>query len=184
MSAGLTGVFVLDNLFGRYFSFIKSLRFRLSNAVPTSSDQSTDWKFIHPSLPPILTKTASVKAFTRLTFSEMLLQHDHAAETGERCFFDRALPDIFSYLHESGLDVAEIWLDTHANCRYERTVFILPPWPEIYVNDAERPQTLAETESLHDAIRAVYESLGYELIEVPKLPVEARCEFMLGNLCG
>jgi predicted ATPase len=49
-------------------------------------------------------------------------------------------------------------------------VFILPPWPEIYVNDAERPQTLAETESLHDAIRAVYESLGYELIEVPKLP--------------
>jgi predicted ATPase len=123
-----------------------------------------------------------LEAFARLAFSEMLLQHDHATEAGERCFFDRALPDIFGYLHESGLDVPEIWLDTHANCRYERTVFILPPWPEIYVNDAERPQSPAEAEALHDAIRAVYESLGYELIEVPKLPVEARCKFVLENL--
>ena len=125
-----------------------------------------------------------LEAFARLAFAEMLLQHDHAAEAGERCFFDRALPDIFGYLHQRGLSVPESWLESHAGCRYERTVFILPPWPEIYVNDAERPQTLAEAEALHDAIREVYESLGYELIEVPKMPVEARCEFVLGKLCG
>ena len=125
-----------------------------------------------------------LEAFARLAFAEMLLQHDHAAEAGERCFFDRALPDIFGYLHERGHGIPESWLDAHSRCRYERTVFILPPWPEIYINDAERPQSLAEAKALHDAIRAVYESLGYELIEVPKLPVEARCEFVLGRLCG
>ncbi len=124
-----------------------------------------------------------LEAFARLAFTEMLLQHDHAAECGERCFFDRALPDIFGYLHERGLDIPESWLDAHRRCRYERTVFILPPWPEIYVNDAERPQTLAEANALHNAIHAVYESLGYELIEVPRMPVEARCEFVLGRLC-
>ncbi|HHE07548.1 MAG TPA: hypothetical protein ENL01_01285 [Chlorobaculum parvum] len=123
-----------------------------------------------------------LEAFARLAFSEMLLQHDHAAEAGERCFFDRALPDIFGYLHESGLDVPEIWLDTHDNCRYERTVFILPPWPEIYVNDAERPQSPTEAEALYYAIHAMYKSLGYELIEVPKIPVYKRCEFVLGKV--
>jgi predicted ATPase len=125
-----------------------------------------------------------LEAFARLAFAEMLLQHDHAAEAGERCFFDRALPDIFGYLRRSGLHVPQHYLEAHARCHYERTVFILPPWPEIYVNDSERPQSPNEAEALHDAIRAVYESLGYELIEVPKLPVEARCEFVLERLCG
>ncbi|AAM72163.1 MAG TPA: hypothetical protein DEB17_03800 [Chlorobaculum sp.] len=124
-----------------------------------------------------------LEAFARLAFTEMLLQHDHAEEAGERCFFDRAIPDIFGYLLERGIDIQESWLDVHRRCRYERTVFILPPWPEIYVNDAERPQTLAEANALHNAIHAVYESLGYELIEVPRMPVEARCEFVLGRLC-
>ena len=123
-----------------------------------------------------------LEAFARLAFAEMLLQHDHAAQTGDLCFFDRALPDIFGYLHQRGLDIPRHYLETHARCRYQRTVFILPPWPEIYINDTERPQTLAESKALHAAIRKVYESLGYELIEVPRLPVEARCEFVLGRL--
>ncbi|MBN1929198.1 MAG: AAA family ATPase [Chlorobiaceae bacterium] len=123
-----------------------------------------------------------LEAFARLAFAEMLLQHDHAAEAGERCFFDRGLPDIFGYLRQSGLDIPARYLEAHARCRYERTVFILPPWPEIYVNDAERPQTLAEATALHDAIRAVYESLGYDLVEVPKAPVDERCEFVLETL--
>jgi len=124
-----------------------------------------------------------LEAFAHLAFSEMLLQHDHASEAGERCFFDRALPDIFGYLRRSGLDIPGHYLEAHAGCRYERTVFILPPWPEIYVNDAERPQSPNEAEALHDAIRTVYESLGYTLVEVPRIPVEARLEFVLGKLC-
>jgi predicted ATPase len=124
----------------------------------------------------------NLEAFARLAFAEMLLQHNHASETGDRCFFDRALPDIFGYLRQSGLDIPTHYLEAHARCRYERTVFILPPWPGIYINDTERPQTLTESKALHAAIRKIYESLGYDLIEVPRMPVEARCEFVLGNL--
>jgi predicted ATPase len=124
----------------------------------------------------------NLEAFARLAFAEMLLQHDHAAEAGEVCFFDRALPDIFGYLQQRGLDIPTHYLETHARCRYQRTVFILPPWPEIYVNDAERPQSFVEAEALYYAILVAYESLGYELIEVPRLPVESRCEFVLGKL--
>jgi predicted ATPase len=123
-----------------------------------------------------------LKAFARLAFAEMLLQHDHGADAGDLCFFDRGIPDIFGYLYHSGLDIPAHYLETHARCRYQRTAFILPPWPEIYINDTERPQTLAESKALHDAIRKGYESLGYDLIEVPKMPVDARSEFVLRNV--
>lgn len=123
-----------------------------------------------------------LEAFARLAFDEMLRQHNHAATTGDSCFFDRALPDIFGYLQRSRFDIPKEYLTIHGGCRYERTVFILPPWPEIYINDDERPQSLDEAEALHDAIRTAYESLGYELIEVPKLPVNKRYEFVLETL--
>jgi len=123
-----------------------------------------------------------LEAFARLAFDEMLRQHDHAHEVGKVCFYDRALPDIFGYLQRSGFDIPEEYLTIHSRCRYERTVFILPPWPEIYINDDERPQSLAEAKALHDAIRTAYGSLGYELIEVPKVPVDERYAFVLENL--
>jgi len=124
----------------------------------------------------------NIKAFARLAIAEMLRQHHHAEQRGERCFFDRGLPDIFGYLLQSGFEIPEDYFQAHDECHYDRTVFILPPWPEIYVNDSERPQTLSEAEALYHAIRMVYESLGYKLVEVPKLPVAKRCDFVLDFL--
>lgn len=123
-----------------------------------------------------------LKAFARLAFREMIIQHHHAEEIGDTCFFDRALPDIFGYLRRSELDIPADYLEAHDACRYQKRVFILPPWPDIYVNDSERPQSFEEAEALHHAIRATYRSLGYDLVEVPKLPVETRCDFVLANL--
>ena len=93
-----------------------------------------------------------------------------------------AFADIFGYLCQRGIDIPAHYLETHARYRYGSTVFILPPWPEIYINDTKRPQTLAESKALHDAVRKAYESLGYDLIEVPRMAVKARCEFVLRNL--
>jgi predicted ATPase len=123
-----------------------------------------------------------LETFARLAFAEMLLQHNHAEESGKICFFDRGIPDIFGYMRKSGLDIPPNYLEAHEACSYECMVFILPPWPEIYVNDSERPQSPEEAEALHHAIREVYESLGYDLIEVPRITVEARCEFVLWKL--
>jgi predicted ATPase len=48
---------------------------------------------------------------------------------------------------------------------------------------AQCPESFSTADAVYYAIRMVYESLGDYLIEVPKLPVEARCEFVLGNVC-
>jgi predicted ATPase len=65
--------------------------------------------------------------------------------------------------------------------RYHRHVFIAPPWPEIFAQDRERKQTLEEAERTYAAMVDVYTELGYELVELPRAPVAARLDFILGS---
>lgn len=132
--------------------------------------------------PDGVTPWKNLPAFARLAFTEMVRQHDDASKAPSPCVFDRGIPDIFGYLLHGGHEIPEEFLAGHAGCRYEPLVFILPPWQEIYVNDRERPQSYRESRELHDSIRKVYESLGYRLLEVPKLPVERRCRFLLDRI--
>ena len=62
--------------------------------------------------------------------------------------------------------------------RYARTVFIAPPWPQIFRNDAERHQTLEEAERTYEAMVEVYTALGYTLVPLPLVSVEERVRFV------
>ncbi|NTW94645.1 MAG: AAA family ATPase [Chlorobiaceae bacterium] len=116
----------------------------------------------------------NMPAFARLAFHAMASQHEHALRSGGICFFDRGLPDIFGYLEAGGYPVPQEYLDVHAACRYQRRVFVLPPWQEIFVNDSERPQSYPESVELYRSICRAYERLGYELCDVPKSTVSQR----------
>ena len=59
------------------------------------------------------------------------------------------------------------------------TVFILPPWEPIYVNDAERDQSFAEAVNVHAKLAQWYRSCGCILHEVPRLTVPQRAEHVL-----
>ncbi len=124
-------------------------------------------------------------AFARLAFREMMRHHDQAAAAGRDCFFDRGVPDIFGYLLHGGYAIPETFLAIHAqSCRYHPTVFMLPFWPEIYVNDPERPQTAEQSRSLSIAIGEAYRALGYTLVDVPLQPVAERVRFLLSRIGG
>ena len=93
-------------------------------------------------------------------------------------FFDRGLPDIAGYRALSGLPpcpAVDAACRTH---RYHSKVFIAPPWPEIYATDAERRQTPEEAERTYRAMKAIYPSFGYELIELPRTSVAERVAFI------
>jgi predicted ATPase len=68
--------------------------------------------------------------------------------------------------------------------RYHPSVFLAPPWPEIYVTDNERRHSvdagIAEYQRLVDA----YPVLGYEVTILPKIDVLERAEFVLRTLAG
>jgi predicted ATPase len=98
--------------------------------------------------------------------------------------FDRGIPDIAGYLTLTGLPVPDHVAKAARVCRYNRRVFICPPWAEIYQGDSERKQTPEEAEHTYAAMVAVYRDYDYELVEVPRRPVAERVAFVREVMAG
>jgi len=102
-------------------------------------------------------------------------------------FFDRGIGDVLGYLELVGLAhgaAAQRCRAAARRRRYHAKVFIAPFWPEIYVNDAERKQDLAEAEATCAVMARVWPALGYDLVWLPKAPVAERVAFIMANLTG
>ncbi|MBO9623936.1 MAG: AAA family ATPase [Sphingomonas sp.] len=92
-------------------------------------------------------------------------------------FFDRGIVDaavaITARGGESPTDVIE------AN-RYDR-LFLAPPWPEIYENDADRRHSLETALRDYERVRLAYLNAGYRPIILPRDTVSARADFVLSQ---
>jgi hypothetical protein len=67
---------------------------------------------------------------------------------------------------------------------YHHQVFLAPPWPKIYVNDAERPHGFTEAKNEYSRLIDAYPKLGYKIIILPKTSVAKRADFVLRTLTG
>jgi predicted ATPase len=108
----------------------------------------------------------------------------HHAATPGHVFFDRSVIDALCMLdHVSRLNDSELsmWLSKYPYCS---TVFVLPPWKAIYVNDAERDHTFEHAERVDRITQAWYRRCGYHVVEVSKMSVEERCAFVLQALAN
>ncbi len=97
-------------------------------------------------------------------------------------FFDRCLIESVGMGRECGLlseSDAQAMLD---GLPFHRSVFILPPWREIYVNDAERDHTFEHCQRVHKALAEWYAACGYDLREVPPDVPRQRAERILREL--
>ena len=65
---------------------------------------------------------------------------------------------------------------------FHRTVFMLPPWEAIYVNDAERDHSFAHAVAVHEQLERWYRRCGYRINEVPRVAVAHRAEHVLQAL--
>jgi predicted ATPase len=119
--------------------------------------------------------------FARKALRRMAATFEEADGTGP-IFFDRGIPDIIAYLTAAGLPVEDVYLAALAKYRYASTVFLLPPWPEIYVGDNERWQTFAEAAFLGEHIRKVYQQAGYYIVVLPLCSVQERITFIQNTL--
>lgn len=97
-------------------------------------------------------------------------------------FFDRGIPDILAYLRYGKLPLFKGLQEALDTFQYFKYVFILPPWKEIYVNDKERKETFEESVLIHNHLKKTYESLGYNIVEVPKTEVSERVKFITNYL--
>lgn len=109
-----------------------------------------------------------------------LAKADRAGSAGTLTFFDRGLLDAAIGLeHLTGESAASLLADC---ARYDPLVFLTPPWPEIYVTDAERGHGLEVAVAEYERLLIGLPQLGYEISLVPKRPVSVRADFMLSAL--
>jgi predicted ATPase len=95
-------------------------------------------------------------------------------------FFDRGLVDAATALeHLTGEPVVGSVGQIH---RYHQRVFLTPPWPELFVADAERRHGMDAAISEYERLLLAYPLLGYEVITVPKATVSERADFVLHTL--
>ncbi|MCE2982418.1 MAG: AAA family ATPase [Parachlamydia sp.] len=66
--------------------------------------------------------------------------------------------------------------------KYHRRVFLVPPWREIFANDAERKHDFESAKKEFDELLIKYKKFGYETVLLPKATVEERVSFILNQL--
>jgi len=97
----------------------------------------------------------------------------------QKLFFDRGIPDTVAYSYLINVPISEKLESEVRKYRYNKQVFILPPWEEIYITDNERIQDFEEAVVTYKIMVETYKKLDYELIEVPKISVKQRVGFIL-----
>lgn len=122
-----------------------------------------------------------------LLFSEMLLegrtnQYQNATTSNtELIFFDRGIPDVFAYMDFMGSTYPPIFKDRSKEHEYS-SVFLMPPWKDIYTSDNERYESYEESLEIYKYIKQAYLQLGYTITEVPFGSVKERTNFILESL--
>jgi predicted ATPase len=122
------------------------------------------------------------RAFAELMFEWELRSYRDAAEKNGVVFFDRGIADVVGYLRLMALPVPAHMDAAVRSHRYHRRVFVAPPWPEIFAQDAERKQTLEEAERTYQVMVETYAAYGYVLVELPRVSVDKRIAFVIGEL--
>ena len=118
-----------------------------------------------------------------LMFSEQLLEGrkkqyvEAQAEETNTIFIDRGIPDILAYMDFIGIDYPDYYDTTSKVYRYSK-VFLLPPWEEIYQSDDVRYENFEQAQTLYNHLKSTYSKYSYNLIEVPKAPIEERLDFI------
>ena len=99
-------------------------------------------------------------------------------------FFDRSIIDAVCYMKMEAISLDNDMQKTVKSCRYNKTVFLLPPWKEIFKADKERKQTWYEAILTYEQLKDAYKDAGYEVVEVRRGSVEERKDFVLGIING
>ena len=75
------------------------------------------------------------------------------------------------------------WENIILNYKYD-TVFVFPPWKEIYTTDKERHEDFKESEEVNSAIIKLYKESNSDIVEIPKIGIEERVNFIINHLFG
>ena len=117
------------------------------------------------------------RLFVELMLSRMLSAYAQCDTTTGPLLFDRGIPDLLAYAKLFGFEfpAAE---NAAILYRYNPHVFVAPPWEQIYRTDEERTVPFSVAREFGDSVRAIYERLGYTVIDLPRFSAQERADFV------
>lgn len=120
-------------------------------------------------------------------YSDLMLRYSiddfvYYSEKNDLYFFDRGIPDTYGYNILINSPINDKLRNAVMSYRYNTSVFILPPWAEIYETDNERKQNFEEALRTYEVMYKAYSNLDYNLIEVPKASTIERVDFILNKI--
>jgi len=119
-------------------------------------------------------------AFARAALATSEIDRNALGERAGWIFFDRGLIDAAAALaFASGDDPGTLLRDAP---RFHRHVFVTPPWRRIFVSDAARRHGWRDAVAEYDRLVSTYTQLGYAVIELPRVDVRTRADFVLDRL--
>ena len=112
----------------------------------------------------------NLQKFLELVLSRYLFQFNSQKESKQFIFFDRGIVDAVQ------LDSSQPEYFQHAarKFRYNRLVFLVPPWEEIFTGDPERKHNFESAKKEFDELLIKYKHFGYETVLIPKASVKTR----------
>ncbi len=122
----------------------------------------------------------NLKAFSERVALLRKTQFDNAPEN-KLHFFDRSIIDVFAYMKLDKICSKSLELQL-GETQYATTVFYTPIWKEIYINDTERKEDIISAIKVEETLLSCYKSFGYTLIEIPKLTITQRVDFILSKI--
>lgn len=99
-------------------------------------------------------------------------------EDADLLFLDRSLADSIAYYQLGGKEPSQ-WMYDACEDRYEN-IFLLEQLE--FKEDYARDETPEEARQAHEQIESAYRELGYDPIQVPVMPIDERCNFILNQL--
>lgn len=130
------------------------------------------------------THTGNRSAFCDLMLEQSIADYHKMQKEETRVFFDRGIPDLYGYASAFCREINTDIINAVTQFRYNKTAFIFPPWQEIYENDRERQQDFQEAIYTYSSLKDAFLTCGYTLIEVPKLSIAERANFILQGTLG
>jgi predicted ATPase len=116
--------------------------------------------------------------FLELALSRYVYNYNSLVGTQQLVFFDRSIVDALQYTTNQ----PEYFKNAANQFRYNSTVFLVPPWEELYANDAERKHDFNEAKKEFEELLIKYADLGYEIVLIPKVDTQQRVKFILKKL--
>ena len=117
-------------------------------------------------------------------FGDNILQMDMARYretpvTDHPVFFDGGIVGALCFLDQLNAISPKKVEEYVRSFPYNKVVFLMPPWEEIYRTDSERDQTFSESVQVFEDLRKWYARWDYEIIEAPRTATDQRVNFIL-----